>query len=380
MEQEQLSSTFGCTNCGADLHYEPGTTDLKCGYCGTENHIDVDVSKEIEELDFLTNLATAEKESEQLTINAIKCNACGSTSSIEKNLKSALCPYCSNALIIEDAHEEHFLKPKSLLPFKLDKNEALNNFSKWIKKLWFAPNALKKAILDTDRFKGVYLPFWTYDSDTFTKYTGQRGEYYYVNESYTTTENGKMVTKTRRVRKTRWYFTSGRVSKFFDDVLVGASESMPRKYIDKLEPWDLENLIPFDERFLSGYITEKYQTNLETGFGIAKDYMAPEIDRLIRRDIGGDEQRILSKNTKYSEITFKHLLLPAYISAFRFKEKLFRFVVNARTGEVQGERPWSTWKIAIAVLFGLIAIGIIYLFASGNSELVMQWLREFGNT
>jgi hypothetical protein len=92
--------------------------------------------------------------------------------------------------------------------------------------------------------------------------------------------------------------------------------------------------------------------------------MAPEIDSKIRWDIGGDEQRILSKTTYYSDITFKYILLPVWISAYRFKDRNFQFLVNARTGEVQGERPYSWIKITLLVLFIIALIATIVYFAN----------------
>ena len=92
--------------------------------------------------------------------------------------------------------------------------------------------------------------------------------------------------------------------------------------------------------------------------------MEPEIEETIRWDIGGDEQRIHHKTTYYSDITFKYILLPVWISAYRFKDKTYQFLVNARTGEVQGERPWSWIKITLAVLAALAIIGTIIKFLS----------------
>ena len=100
---------------------------------------------------------------------------------------------------------------------------------------------MKKAALNFDQFKGIYIPYWTFDTDTYSKYIGQRGEHYFVSENYTTTEDGKTVTKTRQVQKTRWYPASGNIQKSFDDILTVASKSLPQKYIYKLDPWDLEN-------------------------------------------------------------------------------------------------------------------------------------------
>lgn len=204
----------------------------------------------------------------------------------------------------------------------------------------------------------MYLPHWTYDSRTITDYRGQRGEYYWVTESYTDSKGNR---QTRRVRKTRWYSASGRVRVPFDDVLVCASESLPRPLTTKLEPWDLPSVCAFDGKYLAGFTAERYQVDLEAGFALAEQRMEPEIRTAIRRDIGGDEQRIHELHVRHEDVTFKHLLLPVWLSAFHFRDRVFRVMVNARTGEVAGERPWSWVKITALVLVVLALIGgIVY--------------------
>ena len=170
--------------------------------------------------------------------------------------------------------------------------------------------------------------------------------------------------KTRQERRVNWYPAAGRVWVSFDDILVPASDTLPRKYVDELEPWDLPNLTPYADEYLSGFQSESYTTDLRGGFNLAKDKMVPEIESKIRWDIGGDEQRIHSKTTVYQNITFKYILLPVWISAYRFKDRSFQFLVNARTGEVQGERPWSWVKITLAALLVISIIGIIVYFAN----------------
>jgi DNA-directed RNA polymerase subunit RPC12/RpoP len=350
------SSTFACMNCGADLKHQPGTTQLKCDSCGENNAIPASDEK-IVELDFHAFLAQAEGASDSLALQTVKCEVCGATPSLEAHLQSAMCPYCASPLVIANAHTEKLIKPKALLPFKLEMSGALESFKTWVRKLWFAPGALKKAAYSLEQLKGVYIPYWTFDSRTESAYTGQRGDYYTTNETYQTTENGKSVTRTRQVRRIRWSYRSGRIGHFFDDLLVAATESLPAKKVQDLEPWDLENLVGFDEKFLSGYITEKYRVGLTQGFDLAKVRMDAFIRGLVGKDIGGDQQRIVSLRTGYSEITFKHVLLPIYLSAYRFNNKVYQFMVNGRTGEVQGDRPWSAAKTAIAIAAGLAIIG-----------------------
>jgi len=86
----------------------------------------------------------------------------------------------------------------------------------------------------------------------------------------------------------------------------------------------------------------------------------------VRGDIGGDEQRVTHVATNYSAVTFKHLLLPVYVGAYRFRDKVYQVVLNGRTGEVQGERPYSFWKIFLFALF-LAAVLLIVALIFGRS-------------
>lgn len=358
----EVQQDLKCINCGAVLKFKPGTTSISCEYCGVENPIEAKTNITIEELDYVDYINNKLQDAEKQEITIVKCTACGASTTLKPNVTSDQCPFCGTSLVLTSGSTCSVLKPKSLLPFKITQSQAIESFRKWIKKLWWAPNKLKKYIHSIERLVGMYIPYWTYDSDTTSKYTGARGTYYYVTETYTTTENGKPVTRSRQVRKTHWTPTSGTVTHFFDDVLIPASNSLPKKYLYQLEPWDLPNLIPFDEKYLSGFKTESYQVGLKEGFDEAKGIMDVTIRSLIRRDIGGDEQQIYTVNTTYKGVTFKHLLLPLWISAYQYRNKVYRFLVNARTGEVKGERPYSAWKIIFAVVIGLAIIGgIIYL-------------------
>jgi len=248
------------------------------------------------------------------------------------------------------------IKPSYVLPFNIDQKNAFVQFKGWIKKLWFAPNDLKHYADNADKLNGMYIPYWTYDSNTSSSYTGQRGDNYTTTESYTAFENGKSVTRTRTVTKIRWSYASGHVNNQFDDVLVLASNSLPENYTAALEPWDLHNLASYSDKFLSGFRTESYQVDVKTGFEKSKVIMDNGIRQSVCRDIGGDHQRISSLDTTYNDIKFKHILLPIWLSAYKYKEKVYRFMINGRTGEVQGERPYSTIKIVLTVLGGIALI------------------------
>jgi predicted RNA-binding Zn-ribbon protein involved in translation (DUF1610 family) len=340
------------------MTFDPSASSIKCPYCGHANPIPQS-EEDIEELDFHEYLSRSAQQADTEQATAVRCESCGAETTLDANVSADECPFCGSA-VLGERHDTTRIKPRSLLPFQVSREQAVEAFGGWIAGLWFAPNKLKEyARAETSRLSGVYVPYWTYDADCTSYYRGERGDEYWVTESYTTTENGKSVRKTRRVRKIRWTPVSGTVFNRFDDVLVLASRSLPTKYAERLEPWDLENLAPYDGSYLAGFRAETYQVDLAEGFGVARGIMDGHIRSAVRRDIGGDEQRIHSVRTRHDNVTFKHLLLPVWISAYRYRDKVYRFLVNARTGEVQGERPWSWWKIALAGLAGLLVAALI---------------------
>ncbi|MBI5540594.1 MAG: hypothetical protein HY951_11085 [Bacteroidia bacterium] len=367
MEEEVKLSTTNqaevtCKNCAAKLTFAPGTTSLKCEYCGAENEIEVK-NDAVQEVDFESFISEKYANIQKQEISTVRCEGCGAQTTFDPNVVSELCPFCGSVLVVKNPTSQSIVKPGSLLPFKIDTNKAFGQFQTWLRKLWFAPSDLKKFATQQEKLKGMYIPYWTYDSKTYSRYTGERGDDYQATETYTTTENGKSVTKTRTVTKTRWHSVSGSVNNTFDDVLVLASKSLPKTHTEKLEPWDLKELINYDEKFLSGFRTETYQIDMKDGFTEAKTKMEPVIRNTVNKDIGGDHQRISTLSTSYNDITFKHILLPVWISAYRYNDKIYRFLVNGRTGEVQGERPWSWIKISLAILAGLVIIGgVIWLY------------------
>lgn len=354
-----------CKNCGAKLNFAPGTSSLECQYCGALNEIEVDektraeATKEIDFDEFINSQVDAAPKQEVVTI---KCEACGADTTFDQNVVSQDCAFCGSPLVVDNGQSKSLLQPKALLPFKIKDKEAMDMFKTWLKKLWWAPNKLKHYAR-SGKIAGVYIPYWTYDSNTNTFYRGERGDDYQETETFTNSEG---ETETRTVTKTNWRNVSGNVHEVFDDVLVPASQSLPRKYVEKLEPWDLDQLLPYDSKYLSGFKAESYQIGVKEGFQKAQNKMEVVIRNSINRDIGGDHQKIHSMNTNYNDTTFKHILLPLWISAYRFNNKTYRFLVNARTGEVQGERPYSWIKIVAAIIVVIAIIATIIYFASEN--------------
>lgn len=349
---------FPCQQCGSKLVYQPGTDELGCEHCGHLHQISFS-QEPIVEYDYHSTLRQLPEAAEQDIVVTVDCHACSAQFEFDASIHADECPFCGSNIVV-DATDHRLIKAESILPFKITSNQAASFYEKWLKRLWFAPNKLKKYARKERKLNGVYVPYWTYDCYTVTQYSGQRGIAYQVPRKVSVVVNGRRTTRTRMVTKIRWSPVSGRVSRSFDDVLVYATDSLPRNMARELAPWDLPELKPFQEAFLSGFQSEVYKVNLESGFDLAKDRMHPVIRNDIRRDIGGDQQRIHNANTQYSDIHFKHILLPFWIAGFRFRNKTYQFIVNGRTGEVQGDRPYSWIKItATVILVAIIALAFI---------------------
>ncbi len=348
---------FPCSQCGARLTFAPGTDELVCPYCAHRNRITA-AETFAQEQDFGEAMKRLEAGHETIEHHTVKCDACGAQPEVSAKATATSCPFCGSS-IVSQARASTAIKPDSVLPFAIDERRAREEFRAWIASLWFAPSELKNFVRQESRLGGVYIPSWTYDTKVTTWYRGKRGDAYYVTVPYTVTVNGRPQTRVRRERRIRWSPASGVVQNAFDDLLVVATKSLPEKRLQALEPWDTKAAVPYADEFLSGFRSESYCVDLKEGLEVARGMMQPVIHQTICADIGGDEQQVIDRRMKFDSITFKHLLLPVWISAYRYRGRVYRLLINARTGEVQGERPYSAWKIAGAVIAGLVVLGII---------------------
>jgi DNA-directed RNA polymerase subunit RPC12/RpoP len=355
-------SSYPCGGCGARVEYAPGTDLLRCPYCGYEQRLAA-ATRTVHEHDYAELARLPRKPVHRVGAYIFRCEKCGAQT--ESDAISDACQFCG-APLVADTSLGDLIAPEAVLPFEVDRNGMREALRKWASSRWFAPASLKK-VTEAESVKGTYLPHWTYDAGTESRYQGQRGEHYWETETYTETVDGQQQTRTRQVQKTRWYPASGRVGRDFDDVLIAATGQVPGKQLDRLAPWPLEQAVPFQPAYLAGYQALRYDVEPESGLETAKSRMAPVIEEDCRHDIGGDEQRVHSVDTRYFDITFKLMLLPVWIACYLHAGKTYQVLVNARTGEVIGKRPYSAAKIAAAILAAIAVVVVaIVLYRLGH--------------
>jgi len=368
---------FPCESCGSDFEFHIGEQAMKCPHCGHVKQIERRLEGELREQDFhamLEHIRQWREESRAKKINAdpevaeaesahreLRCDSCGGNVEFYGTLTSTFCPYCGSPMQLEKAHksEAHRIPVDGVLPFQIDHEHAKKNLTHWVHSRWFAPNSFRKdgAI---GKFNGVYLSFFTFDSMTLTAYSGQRGEHYYVTVG--TRKNQ------RTERRTRWYPASGNFQRFFDEVLVLANTGLRRDFMLELEPWPLLKVVAFDQQLLAGLMARTYDIELDECFVDGKQRIDAAIHAEVCQRIGGDTQVVSSVNSRYDAMTYKHLLLPVWLLAYKHNHKTFQVFINAATGEVQGERPYSVWKILLTIGLAMIVAGGIFAATQRNGR------------
>jgi DNA-directed RNA polymerase subunit RPC12/RpoP len=348
---------FKCNGCGATVEYEPGVKALKCPFCGAAQDVP-HAPQPIVEHDFneLAPVPHTQGQGLGTSTRFFKCDRCGATSAIPDNQMTSKCEFCSSAVVVEVPPVQGMVMPESLVAFQIDKKRAGDLFKGWISGLWFRPSDLKtKANIAT--MNGYYVPHFTYDANAFSRWSGNAGHYYYVSVPYTHTVNGKRVSGTRQERRIRWEFRSGTHQAFYDDVLINASKGLPNEILNRVQPYDLKGLVRYTPQFLAGFRAEAYSLDPRDAWNTARAMMADRERAACSKLLDGDTQQGLVVATEMSNIKWKHLLLPAYVSSYNYGSKTYRFMVNGQTGKIHGEAPYDWVKIGATI--GAIIGGII---------------------
>jgi DNA-directed RNA polymerase subunit RPC12/RpoP len=351
-EKTRKETDEKCPQCGAVLNFDPATGGMACDFCGYRGEIEVDGEAEVAELAFEDAEFRkgfdwgAEKKQ-------VICKSCGASSIYDDLDVANECPFCGSNQVMQEKSVDS-LAPGAVAPFVISNEEAGKRFTAWLKSKIFAPSQAKKSA-KADRFRGVYLPFWTFDAKTYSRYKARYGIDRIVEDS-----------KGNRRTVTDWYKTSGDYNYFADDILILASTRQSERELRRIEPYDHSRLVPYRPEYLAGFISERYSLGIDDGWTKAKERIGEildgEITALIKSRHRADRVAGLTFDTTFSERTYKYLLLPVWMSSFKFKEKIYHFLVNGQTGKVAGSTPISPWRVLIAILLTLIVFFFILYF------------------
>lgn len=367
--EARARSKFACPTCGAEAVWNPGKKALVCGYCGTEAPAELETTPTgetvIHEHDLVTALRSIpdSKRGWKTEKTQVRCQHCNAISVFDPDKIGKRCDFCGASALVPYEDVKEAFQPESLLPKQVSESQVRDLIRQWYKSRWFAPSALGTRAL-TDTVHGVYLPYWTFDAQAFARWTAESGYHYYVTEHYTDAQGNR---QTRQVQKTRWEHSSGSVEHFFDDELVAATKGVNLSLLSKIEPFPTDKLVPYDPGFLAGWTVERYQIDLVTAARTARSNMEGELRSLCSREVPGDTHRNLQVSARWSDQTFKHILVPIWILTYDYHGKSYQVLINSYTGSIAGKRPYSFWKIFFLVV-GIIAAIALFAAIAGASK------------
>jgi len=344
---------FPCPGCNAQLHFKPGNQQMNCQYCGTNVQID-NTTAPLQEFDLQPLLSVTENTAATTEQITHKCTRCGSESTVSADTATFVCAYCKFEVVNPNAYKTRAIQPSAIIPFKIGKEKVLTLFKQWVTLGSYTPKDVGKIDLQ-ENIRGVYLPFWTFDARTTSRWRGEGGRHYYVTVEEKDS-NGKTIT--RQEQRTEWFSRNGTFEHSFNDVLVCGSNSIPSSTIGAILPFELEALVNFNESYLSGFESDIYNVSAKDAYEKAKSLMDREIFHECAGDCEIDTYRNLHINTSFNDKTYKHILLPFYFCTYVYKNKTYPFMINGQTGKIRGLRPEGSTG---AVKITLIIMGIILI-------------------
>ena len=342
-----------CPQCGATLVFSPTRGALYCQYCDYQEEVkrahDDKVMEKPLDFDRLDEHKSYEwGENKKL----IFCESCGAEAIYDELDAAKVCPFCGANHVMESENIKGAMPPDGVVPFKVGRKEAAVLFKNWMGSKFFAPSKAKKQA-EPESFFGIYLPYWSFDSNTDTRFTGSYGIDRIVSDS-----------KGNSHVETDWYSCSGEFKYFIDDELVIATTKHDNSILKSVEPFDTNNCMPYKPEYLSGFVAEKYSTGLKDAWGIGQKQIESilryQISDYIMRSHHADHARVSGMNINYLDPAYKYVVLPLWQSSFKFNGKEYHFMVNGETGKVGGQSPISVLKVIIVIAIIVFIVYMVY--------------------
>jgi len=340
-------TNYQCPSCTGPLQYSAATGKLECEYCGS--------SFEIEEMEQLyadkeeraaaaMAAAAAEKSSwddSDLTdewgedaegMKTYSCPSCGAQLICDESTAATACPYCGNPAVVPGQFTGS-LRPDYVIPFKLNKSDAIARLKAHFKGKPFLPGTFL-AGHTLEKIQGVYVPFWLYDGSV-------SGDYLYKATHVAIHRHGDY-----EVTTTDHFLARRAGSMSFEKVPVDASSKMPDDYMDSIEPFDYSELQPFSTAYLPGFLADKFDVGTDASNARADRRCVQTLEDAIESTLIGYTTRIPVEENIVSIQRGKvhYALLPVWLLNVRWEGKTHLFAVNGQTGRTVGKLPASKGK------------------------------------
>lgn len=347
---------FKCPQCGAVTAFNAAEGGLTCAHCGYyEGPEKAVVGKGAAQFEFTVETLERSAQGWGVERKELECQNCGARTSAPAKSLAHTCLFCGSNKVIQRQAPQDILRPRFVVPFKLDPEACQKIARLWLGSSWMTPADLHSETTLAG-FKGIYLPYWTFDAHTRAGWRAEVGhtevEYYM--------EKGERKSRTRTV----WRWESGEASLDFDDLLVNGTGRLSELLLAKVKKFDLAALAPYEPKYLAGLEAQAYDIPLEQAWETARQQMREETRQACLRQASTSQVRNFSMLLDFSEETWRYLLLPVYLTSYQYEGKPFQVMVNGQSGVIAGQRPadWNkVWLVVIALLAPGVLLGLLGL-------------------
>ena len=351
---------YKCPCCGGAIEFDSESQKMKCPYCDTEfdtetlKAYDAEL-KESPDDDFTWQSGQGGDwtPEECDSVRMYTCSSCGGQIVCEDTTAATRCPFCGNpSIIVGNLSGE--LKPDFVIPFKLNKQDAMEGIRHHLSKKRLLPKAFKEEH-HIEEIQGIYVPFWLFDTDAdaHLRYRATRVRHW-SDSNYDYTE-------------TRYYSVLRAGNIAFDHIPVDGSSKMADDLMESLEPFDFSQATDFRTAYLSGYLADKYDVSAEESITRANDRVRQSTMDAFESTIHGYTSLIPEHTSIRLHNGCSHYALyPVWLLNTTYKDKKYTFAMNGQTGKFVGNLP-TCWPTYFKWLGGLTA-------AVGATFFALTWL------
>ena len=337
---------FKCPCCDGAIEFDSDAQKMKCPFCGTEFEMDdlkaydeVLKNQPEDNMQWDATAGTQWQAGETEGMRLYVCNTCGGQIVADETTGATECPFCGNPVVMAGQFSGD-LKPDLVIPFKLDKKDAMEA----LRKHYHGKKLLPKAFKDENRIKevkGVYVPFWLFgaEADGYVRYKATRVRFWSdSNFDYTETRHYSVV-------------RAGGLA--FENVPVDGSTKMDDTLMESIEPFDLSEAVDFQTAYLSGFLADRYDVDAAHSIQRANDRIRETTEATFADTVIGYNTVIpVSTNIRLNNGKAKYALYPVWILNTKWNDKNYTFAMNAQTGKLVGDLPMDKglfWKWLLGV-------------------------------
>ena len=349
-EKTDLSQpqTYTCPQCGASTKFNVAAGGVACEYCGYQADVEAEkVGRGAQELEFTIETWQQAEQGWGVERREMHCENCGAILAIDEGAITTTCPFCASNKVNVRAAISDVLRPGFVIPFKVKADQLVGRSKEWLGKGWFHPSELRSSAM-VDHFTGIYLPYWTFDTVINASWRAEVG--HEKTERYYDSSSKSWKTRT----KIEWRWENGSVHLNIDDFLVSGSSQLSRVILGRIKSFNLDDLAEYSSDFLAGWQAQAYDITLPEAWEDGKESLRELAKKSCYEDINSSHVRNFSMTADFGDETWRYLLLPVYLTSYRFEGKAYQVMANGQNGEIAGQKPVAWWKIWLAVAALLI--------------------------